>query len=233
MNNVLPISSPRTNSSKWLVSDVIEKNSLSIIVGDSLKTNCYVANMIARSMILGQPWCGKKINSVGSVLYIGEYGVNMAIENGQDLKSRAYPDELFVANNPLNLLKHSQVRKLVDQLNCPDGLVSRGLSLIVLELSYFDYLDVIDLRNVAEAIKNLNYILEKTGVSILLVQTLGSDRKPGIRVLTGMANTAIRISRTFSRAKEITFKVECTKANGTFLTPPSRLGLFTSNNVGE
>ncbi|MCW8834143.1 MAG: AAA family ATPase, partial [Colwellia sp.] len=193
MSNVISIATPSTNSSKWLVPGFIAKNSLSIIYGDMPKMNCSVANMIASCLVSGESWCGNEINSQSSVLYIGEVGYKTAVSNGRGVSLRDYPYKLFVADNPINLLNQWQVKELVKQLSKRNGLVNKGLSLIIIEMSTSGFADPVELVSVADTVKSLNYILEKTGVSILLVHTDYGARRLGLRVLSGMADVALKI----------------------------------------
>jgi len=232
MSNILSISAPVVNSGKWLITDVIAKNRLSIIVGDNHKLNCSVANMISSCLVTEEPLFGKKVRTKGSVLYAGSHGHSEALRSGRDLNFRAYSDELLVTDSAINLLNQQQIRKLVKQLNKPDGLIRKGLSLIVLELSSFKFLDPIESIHVANTINNLNYILENTGVSILLVQTEGSARRLGIRVLMGMATVAIKLQHANYWHDKNDCDIVCIKANDEFLISPIKFGRMKLGKIG-
>jgi len=186
--------------------------------------NCSVANMISSCLVTQNPCFGRKVRTNGSVLYAGKCGYSKALINARDLRARSCSKKLFVTPIPINLLNQQQIMALVTELNMPDGYISKGLSLIVLELSSYKSLDPIDSVNVAKTVSNLNYILENTSVSILLVQTEGSARRPGIRVLMGMASVAIKIQYANYWYDRSNVKLVFTKANDTLLTSPLEFG---------
>jgi hypothetical protein len=233
MSNIATISAPAVSSGKWLFTDVIAKNRLSIIVGVNHTYNGEVANMISRRLVTGEPMFDKKVCTRGSVLYAGKLGKNRALTNSYEIHGKPHSKELLVMSTTIDLLNQQKIIDVVGKLNERGGLIEKGLSLIVFELSTYKSLDPVDAVNVSKTVSNLNYILENTGVSILLVQSEGSARRPGIRVLIGMANVAIKIrSVNYWKDRSIA-DLLFTKVNDRLLKSPRYLGRLNFSNVGE
>ena len=233
MSNAVTICSLSGSQSKEIMTDILLKNGLSMIVGDMHALNCSVANDISSCLVTGKPWFGKEVCTLGSVLYIGTYGLGKAVENALSLGRKHFTDQISVTDESINLLNEQQVIDLVKQLNKPDGLIRKGLSLIVIELSSYKFEDTLQLTNVAKVVKNLNYILENTGVSVLLVEADGSTRRQGGRVLLGMADVVINVKYDHYSHNNNDIDIACTKANDVFLTPPIKFGRMKHRNVGE